>query len=289
LVVRAGFAQQEQIPKELALALVPFGGTDGGEIIVGQMPPDLATAFALPPGGRVLGSFVSLTVAQVAMTFPGSTDSALAFVSRSLVTHGWTARQLTPRRGGLQFGMPRTAAPRFFCKTGSPDAINVAAQFHGTGTTLLRITRNTGSSSCEAPQSLSATASSGAGALERVEFVQMQMREEPLAAVPPLWAPTDYRASQVCQQQSTRIVPETQNQPLRTEMSPAQILAYYGHQLDSAGWKPFTASDASVSGTWTDTVTKGDAHEVTITVTKLPGQLGCYDVSLRALKKPMTR
>src|SRR5205823_11241843 len=31
---------QEQIPRELALALIPYGGTDGGEIIVGQIPPD---------------------------------------------------------------------------------------------------------------------------------------------------------------------------------------------------------------------------------------------------------
>lgn len=42
---------QEQIPRELALALIPYGGSDGGEIIVGQIPPDLATVFTLPAGG----------------------------------------------------------------------------------------------------------------------------------------------------------------------------------------------------------------------------------------------
>src|SRR5206468_3757933 len=71
--------QQDQIPKELALALITYAGTDGGEIIVGQIPPDLATTFTLPPGGRVLGSFVSLTYMQVVMTLPGSPDSAAAF------------------------------------------------------------------------------------------------------------------------------------------------------------------------------------------------------------------
>ena len=51
-------AQQADIPRELALALIPYGGTDGGEIIVGQIPPDLATTFTLPAGGRILGTLV---------------------------------------------------------------------------------------------------------------------------------------------------------------------------------------------------------------------------------------
>ena len=79
----AGAQQTDQIPKELALALIPYGASDGGEIIVGQMPPDLATTFTLPPGGQVLGSFVSLSYMQVVMTLPGGLDSASAFARRS--------------------------------------------------------------------------------------------------------------------------------------------------------------------------------------------------------------
>src|SRR4051812_38407570 len=85
-------AAQQDVPRELALALIPFGATEGGEIIVGQMPPDLAAAFTLPPGARVLGSFVSLTYAQAVLTIPGKTDSALALARRSLSEHGWVAR-----------------------------------------------------------------------------------------------------------------------------------------------------------------------------------------------------
>src|SRR5437763_17084925 len=97
--------QQDQIPKELALALIPFGGSDGGEIIVGQLPPDLATTFALPPAGRVLGSFVSLSYIQIVMAFPGTADSAQAFASGSLTEKGWLARdRARDRMGGLPFG-----------------------------------------------------------------------------------------------------------------------------------------------------------------------------------------
>ncbi|HKW11238.1 MAG TPA: hypothetical protein VJO33_12725, partial [Gemmatimonadaceae bacterium] len=248
-------AQQDQIPKELALALIPFGASDGGEIMVGQLPLDLASTFALPAGGRVLGSFVSLSYAQVAMTLPGGLDSATAFARRSLVEHGWVPRpQPAPRLGGLQYGPPRNALPTIYCKPGSEDAITISAQFHGQST-LLRLTRNSGSTICD-PTRLSGGVTSGfnvSGATaERVEFVQSSFAEMPLATVPPLWSPGDFRAAQVCRPPSSSIGPESQSQLLRTEMSLPEILAYYGKQLDSAGWKPSSVNDSSVTGSWTN-------------------------------------
>ena len=273
---------QEQIPKELALALIPFGGTDGGEIIVGQIPPDLATVFTLPAGGRVLGSFVSLNYTQVVMTLPGNLDSAAAFARRSLVEHGWTPRPMPMMRmGGLQYGSQRNSLPATYCKSGSPDAISIATQFHGQ-TTLLRLTRNTGSSMCdEARSSGIATSSfSTSTGITGTPFVTIEQRMAamPMASVPPLWSPGDVRASQVCRSPNG-MGGESQEQPLRTEMSPQEILAHYGRQLDSAGWKPVTGTPASVAGTWENTAI---GQEVTINVTKLPSQGGCYEVSLRA-------
>lgn len=283
LPLQSAAAQQDQIPKELALALLPYGGADGGEIVVGQMPPDLAATFTLPPGGRVLGSFVGLSYAQVVMAFPGSADSAIAFAARALLGHGWTARQSPVRRvGGLQYGLPRNAVPTTFCKADSPDAITVAAQFHGATTTLLRLTRNTGSNGCDLRSSGSISTGFSTSMTERAVFSDMRMPDMPLSSVPPLWGPSDYRASQVCQRQGGSVSSQTQNQPLRTELSPAEILASYGRQLDSAGWKQAGGSGGSISGTWRDTVTKGFAHEVSITITKLASAPGCYDVSLRA-------
>jgi hypothetical protein len=283
-------AQQADIPRELALALIPYGGSDGGEIIVGQIPPDLATTFTLPAGGRILGSFVSLTNTLVVMTLPGGLDSAAAFARRSLVEHGWVPRAMpTMRLGGLQYGSPRSSLPATYCKPGSPDAITITTQFHGQST-LLRLTRNTGSSICdEARLSGSATTSFSTGSIvtsQRIVSMDSRIAEMPIASVPPLWSPGDVRASQVCRLSNGSMGAETQSQPLRTELSLQEILAHYGRQLDSAGWKPVGADASSVAGTWANVA---NGQEVTVTVTKLPAQAGCYDVSLRATARRSTK
>jgi hypothetical protein len=281
--------QSDQIPRELALALIPFGGTDGGEIIVGQIPADLASTFTLPPSGRVLGSFVSLTVTQVVMTLPTTADSASAFARRSLEAHGWTARVMpTMQRGGLQYGSPRSSMPSIYCKGDSPDAISIATQFHGQST-LLRLTRNTGSSICDATRlsgvlSSSATFGTATGTIQRSMTVDQRMAEMPMASVPPLWSPGDVRASQVCRS-FNGMNTESQSQPLRTELSPQEILAHYGRQLDSAGRKT-TNSRSNAAGTWAN---PKDGQEVTVEITKLPTQAGCYEVTLTATARRSPR
>lgn len=283
--------QSDQIPRELALALIPYGGTDGGEIIVGQMPPELVATLTLPTGARILGSFVSLTFAQVVITVPMSADSTAAFARRSLEEHGWIARVMpTMRLGGLQYGSPRSTLPSTYCKKGSPDAITIATQFHGQST-LLRLTRNTGSSICDETRisgvssgSISLSTTTGTSG-RAVGLMDQRMAEMPMASVPPLWSPGDPRASQVCRP-TNGMGMETQSQPLRTELSPQDILAHYGRQLDSAGWKSAASAGSSVAGTWTN---PENGQEVTVSITKLPMQSGCYDVSLRATARRSPR
>jgi len=73
--------------------------------------------------------------------------------------------------------------------------------------------------------------------------------------------------------------PESQQQQLRTEMSLPEILAYYGKQLDSAGWRPIDGRDSLVTGDWTNPST---GQQVSISVKRMPAQSGCYEISLRA-------
>jgi hypothetical protein len=263
-------AAQQDVPRELALALIPFGATEGGEIIVGQMPPDLAAAFTLPPGARVLGSFVSLAYAQAVLTIPGKTDSALALARRTLSEHGWVARNpMSTGMGGLQF-ISGGSGPSIFCKPGEPAGLNISAQFHGPSTTLLHLTRNAGSTSCDETRSDSRQA------------MAMRMQDFPLATVPPLWSPGDFRTSSQRCRRTQAMNDQAQDQPLLTELSPAEVLAHYGRQLDSAGWKPATTEGESVSKTWSKMIPSRGTQEVTITVTRMPTQTGCYDVNLRA-------
>lgn len=131
---------QEQIPKELALALMPNGAAEGAEIMVGKLPPDLAASITLPPGGRILGSFMSVAYGQSVIALPFGADSARAFVRHALTEHGWTAQEPTVNRpGGLQYA-PCGAEPTIFCKDGAPLGLNLRSQFYGRET-LIHLTR----------------------------------------------------------------------------------------------------------------------------------------------------
>lgn len=281
--------QQDQIPRELALALIPYGGGEGGEIIVGQLPPDLATTFTLPPGARVLGSFVSLSYIQMVLTFPGTPDSAQAFANRSLSEHGWTARDRSPARmGGLQYG-PHFTVPTSFCKPASPgmaETMNVSTQFHGTNVTLLRLTRTLGASNCNSfSREILVNSSSGSLVGSSTVELTQRMAEMPLSTVPPLWSPGDPIASNQRCQAPNRTGSQSQSQVLFTELSAADILAHYGRQLDSAGWKVGTETE-SVSRTWSKPIAGRGTQEVTIRVSRLSSRSGCYDLSLQATSLP---
>jgi hypothetical protein len=164
--------------------------------------------------------------------------------------------------------------------------MTVSAQFHGP-VTLLRLTRNTGSSICDPAVTMRVTTGSGAlVSTERIEFGDTRMAQMPLASVPPLYAPSDFRMSQTCRVNGMSTGLESQEQPLKTEMSPSDVLAYYGRQLDSAGWKPTVPDAATISGSWTNPQT---GQQVTIGVATNPASTGCYDVSLHVSPRRSTR
>jgi hypothetical protein len=274
-------AQEQQIPKELALALISNGGSEGGEILVGQLPPDLAAIFTPPAGARVLGSFVGVSFAQSIIAIPGRTDSVAAIARLALTQHGWIPREERGRRmGGLQYG-PRNTQPTIYCKVDSPDAIFIGTQFHGP-TTLLRLTRNAGTAACD-PSLIASSGRASSGALVALSSTDVQaMPDIPLSTVPPLYAPGDFRAAQRCYPQGIGPGAEEQQEVVQSELSLPEILTHYGRQLDSAGWKQGTKSLPSLSGMWSDPKT---GQEVTLTIAPMPERAGCYQVSLRATRK----
>ena len=222
LIRGAAQAQQDQIQKELALALIPFGAAQGGEIIVGKLPPDLVASITLPPGARVLGSFVSLGYGQAVLTLPFGVDSARSFVQRQLLDHGWTAGgPMGMRMGGLQYA-PRGSQPTYFCKSGTPGMLNITSQFYGRET-LVRLTRN-GDNTCDADVR-------AAGSMVATTSVALSAREAnmPLTTLPPLWSPgdpmTSMRACRVVN--SSGALPfQSQEQWLRTDLSAQAILDF---------------------------------------------------------------
>jgi hypothetical protein len=263
----------------LALALIPFGASEGGEIIVGKLPLDLATSISLPPGGRVLGSFVSLGYGQAVLALPLTADSARTFIRRQLIEHGWTPTgSMGSRMGGLQFGQ-RGSEPTLFCKSGAAGTLNLTSQFYGRET-LVRLTRNGDASSCDGEIRAVGTAIG-------TTSVTMSSREAymPLNTLPPLWSPGDPMSSmRACRPPNPNgMMPyQSQEQWLRTDLSAQAILDYYGRQLDSAGWKGVTAPNDHAARTWSIANARGDTtQDVTLTVSKLSTP-GCYQIELRA-------
>ena len=266
-------AAQETIPKELALALLPLSPASGGDILVGKIPADLAPDLPLPVGARVLGTFVSPSAVYVALAIPGTMDSARALVTRALVAHGWAARERNvPTMGGLQYGSSLSAMPTILCKGTSmpPEGITIAAHFYGPNTALVKLTR-TQTGACD-------RANEAVFAEQRV----ISMSRSPFASVPPLYAPGDPRAGMMSCRSPSMSGTSSQNQPLRSELSASEILAHYGRQLDSAGWKSGADNVGTVTRSWSKGSGTRDAQDVTITVSGMPGRDGCYSVTLSA-------
>lgn len=267
---RSAIIAQETVPKELAIALIR-AASDGGDILVGKVPADLVEDLQTPPGGRILGSFVSPSYVQVVMAIPGSTDSALAYMRRALPQRGWQPWQRPiDVSGGLQYraagGLPTT-----FCRSGTaqPQSLTIYATFYGYNTSLLRVTRSFGGT-CEARV--------------RMESIQSRagMMPSPFASVPPLYSPSDMSGSlAACQQSSGFRGSSSQGQPVRSALAATEILAHYGRQLDSAGWNSLKEPNtATAAGQWMKADSLG-TRLVTITVSAVPARTGCYNVELR--------
>jgi hypothetical protein len=272
LTQRPSTVAQEVVPKELALALIR-SAQEGGDILVGSVPTELAEDLPVPPGGGILGSFVSPSYVQVVMTYPGRTDSALAFARRSLVNHGWLAWQPpVEERGGLTFRRSSSMMPTTFCRgTGQPDGLTVAASFYGPNTSLLRVTRSM-NGMCDASMRAEATRS------------RIGMMQSPFATVPPLYPPAEaensFAACRVPSSGALRFSSSQGGMPVRATMSATELLAHYGRQLDSAGWNAARGTESvRAVGKWTKADSLG-TREVTLSVSGMPNRAGCYTVEL---------
>ena len=266
-----GSPSRDMIPKELALALVSYG-RDGGDFLVGGLPGDLAADLPIPAGGRVIGSFASPDVSTSVLTLPVTPDSARMLVTRTLQEHGWRVHQPVGRRGGLT--VPASSLMRMLCKPGRADQIAVTTQPGANGTspgTIVRLMRTPAGPACD---------ETGVGAVE-----PGRRMTDPFSTLPPLYAPEESTPGQACRPGSYGGM-ASQTIPVHSSMSAAVLLAHYGRQLDSAGWKPLAADSASAIGHWSKSVGAREPQVVTVTVTPMPGGAGCYSVTLGATHVP---
>jgi hypothetical protein len=257
-------AAQESVPTDLALALLRFGSERPATILVGRVPETYAADVNVPRGARVLGSLVSSRQTTVIVTGPGSADSLRAGIERKLLERGWTRFQPP---FGERGGFINEVAGRFaqFCKSGS-SSVNVSTATASEGMAQARLDFGPDRGMCDT------------SAL-RAQRDEMMMSRRPLP-FPALTAPPgsggeamqecfDSRRSPVGARSSTATL-------VRTTMSAADLLAFYGTQLSAQGWKPTSGRE---SAAWTTRDSTGTSRTVVLNATRAEGT-NCYEVQM---------
>ncbi|CAN5811852.1 hypothetical protein BH23GEM8_BH23GEM8_09220 [soil metagenome] len=118
-------AQEGMVPMELVQHLVPgFSPGESGmpEVHVGIVPEAVASALALPPGARVLGSVIYPRSSRTVVAFPSPATAAIAAMELRLLSSGWTRLTVERQSGFAGGGMGNSAV---FCR-GDAERIQIA-------------------------------------------------------------------------------------------------------------------------------------------------------------------
>ena len=143
-------ANDEASLRELALALLAARypdatdetGSEGPQLLPGQLPPSFPTDFPLPPGVRVVGSLVAARP-TIALETDQSAEEVIVFYTERLTAAGWNAPEgVPPRQGGFvhsSFGMAGRTHALFYRDDGP--GLNIVTQATAGGRTSVLISQ----------------------------------------------------------------------------------------------------------------------------------------------------
>lgn len=264
------------VPRSLLSAMIlhyadRYGDDGEPEVQVGVMPSRLKNRIGIPPGGQILGA-VNLREYSVAFgEAPGSAPSLLRWFNDDFRAHGYLPAEtsqpsgfVTPSVGlvtewcdGPRWLSIRTRNNRATLTTASFE-ISVHDEGYGCGATGPRV------QSDNDPE-----------ALER--------RMRPL-----LVNPSGSQLSSLCNGEPTfdsGNFGSTAETAYRSDLSPAQILAHYARQLDSAGWKADVPAGPAAWGVWTKTDSANVRRSAALLVTPMVSPSGCRHATLQIFKR----
>ena len=220
-------AQEQELPRELVSVLLSdYGGEGEPRILVGQLPDGFPRE-GVPEGARVVGSVVhSPKRSMVVLAVRTSQSEAMAAIERALMATGrWERHRGQGQRGFVSGGVAATPP---LC---GPDGATVwmSCTRGQDGTSYVRINyTGDGMSMCAAE-------------LRRAETVSMMSTDE--GPIPALYAPpgakpgrTGFGGGLGLSEASTT---------LETSLSPAELVAHYGPQVEQAGWTPLGPAAAA--------------------------------------------
>lgn len=225
--------------------------------LVSSLPPNLASQVSAPPGGRILGAALWQTSADIVGTAPNTVDAVRTWFAQDFAKRGYTpaTNEAAARFGG--FREPVTGLPIGYCGNNAYYTMNVRARDAAITEFRIRIAPNFGP--CVSNRTNVASISpSGRGAPLLVNPAVSE-RATRCSFMGPGFASTE--AGFV------------------TSMEPTAIIAHYGKQLDSLGWKQVFPAPAS--SMWTKADSTGRQIITVISVQTILGAPECRSAGMR--------
>jgi hypothetical protein len=263
------------VPRALFTAMIlhyadRYGENADPNIQVGSLPPELAGKIGVPPRGRILGAINLRTSTVVFGEVPGSAPALLQWINDDFRARGYSPG---PRWENVGFVTPKVGVTTEWCDGRRGMSIRTRNDRATMRTALFEISVTDEGSGCDA----------GARSTDEANDPSMIERKK----LPLLVNPPGSQPGLLCNEEpglNNMSFSNTAEVGYRSALTPAQIMAHYARQLDSAGWKR-EAPPPAAWGLWTRTDSTGVTRNAALLITPLLGVEGCRQARLHIYKR----
>ncbi len=260
------------IPRDVVLAILHNAQLQGGDpaiLLVDRLPDNLVNKVSLPPGAHVIATLDSWSSTDVIGTSPQLPDSVRTWFAAEFTRRGYEAQEGAGRRAA--FRPADGSAIGGFCGAGTYFSVSARPRPGGKSEFALHARQM---QSCVQTFSFN-TGMGGNWSMSGFNPPTPPLLVNPKAAE---------EAQQRCEDRGANSS-STARSAISIAMTADQLLAHYGKQLDSAGWKRESIAAGAV-GTWTRRDSTG--RDVRVQIIALPGASAadCRLVTLTASGQP---
>jgi hypothetical protein len=264
-----------QVPRALLTALVAhyadrYGEVGDPSIQVGALSPELLAKIGVPPGGRIIGTVNLRRSAVIFGDAPGNAPSLLEWFGNDFRARGYVPRPRPEEAVG--FVSPSMGPVTDWCDGSRWLSIRTRNDRLTFASASFEISVDDEPYMCE-PR--------GPQPGRMPEMPEMAERR----TLPLLVNPGGAQRSLLCNEwpgdQGMRF-DQSAESGYRSALTPAQILAHYARQLDSAGWKR-QAPPPAAWGVWTK-VDSGVTRHAALLVTPIVGAEGCRHATMKVYR-----
>ncbi len=255
------------IPRDVVLAILRSGPIQGDPAIFvdDHLPANLVNKLSLPPGAHIVATLESWSATDVIGTAPTTPDSVRSWFATEFTRRKYEAQESPGRR--QPFRPAEGSVNGGFCGAGAYFTISAQGRPGGRTEFVIHARQRP---TCDPnpffnPGVFGSWSTSGNNA----------------PPLPLLVNPKAAEMTQRCDSRASNQSSATTQAALSTTASPEQLLAHYGKQLDSAGWKRETMLTGAV-GTWIRRDSTGRDLRVQLTALPSPSGGDCRMLTMTA-------